>query len=925
MEKYRNPSLPIEERVADLLSRMTLEEKIMQTDQFYSNDFSKRTPEGRVEEILWDVLEESMKGMSVGSVQLRAASPGIANELQRYAVEKTRLGIPFLFSEEALHGLYDSNATCFPQRIGLAGTFEPGLGRRMGRGIAAEARACGIHETFSPVMDLTWDPRYGRVEEAFGEDTYLGGEFAREIVKGMQGEDLKSPDTVAAEPKHYCGYGTPVGGLNCAPSAMGRHDVYAWVLPVFEQAFAEGGAWNTMCSYAAIDGQPVASDYELLTEVLRGQYHMPGFVRSDMTAVARLRGSHYTAVDNRDAIRQGLEAGVDMQLYDFTHEEWMEDIRQLVESGEMAEEVLDRACERVLKLKFALGLFERPYVDESLYGKTVNCKAHQETALDIARKSICLLKNHKNTLPLCDSHRTIAVVGPGADEPALGDYSAGTKASHTVTVLEGIRQLAGEGRTVLYEKGCSYLGEKIIPFHPGWFAGKDGEQGLTARYYNNWDLSGEPVVVREDEMVNFNWIYAKPHPALNADRFSVAWTGILKPQESFRGCIAVPGQDSMRLYVDGKLLIDAWNRERSADGAEAVPADASPEAGTGSPLEERQESGNLEVGAGSPSEEGRKDRSLEPDGTEDSRMADFTFEAGREYDIRLEFRNDARGARVVLGYNRGREDWKPAIDAVGKADIAVVCLGDNAETSGENLDRTDLALPGKQREFLQKLAATGTPIVLVLQNGRPLSLTWEEAHIPAILECWFPGEKGGRAIAEVLFGKISPSGRLPMSFPRAVGQVPCNYNRLPGGGWRYVEMDWNPLYPFGYGLTYTSFSYSDLQVEGDGLSAAEVEAGAEVKVSFTVTNTGSRFGEETAQLYLRDMVSSTVKPKKELAGFQKVALNPGESQRVELPIGRRQMRTLDRRFQWHVEPGEFRVMAGDNAADTLLTGRFEIK
>lgn len=871
MEKYRNASLPIEERVEDLLSRMTLEEKIMQTDQYsIIGDYTKRNAHGRVEEFRWEEFEKALKGRSVGSVQFRAASSRLANQLQRYAVEKTRLGIPFLFSEEALHGLLDGHATCFPQQIGLAGTFEPQLGRQMGRAIAAESRASGVHETWNPVMDLSWDPRYGRVEEAFGEDTYLSGEFAREIVKGMQGEDLKRPDTVAAEPKHYCGYGTPVGGLNCAPAAMGRHDVFAWALPVFEQAFAEGGAWNAMCSYTAIDGQPVASDHELLTEVLRGQYGMPGFVRSDMTAVARLKGSFFTAKDNREAIRQGLEAGVDLQLYDFTHEEWMESIRSLIESGEMPEEVLDRACGRVLRLKFALGLFENPYVDESLQEKTVHCAAHQDVALHIARKSICLLKNDKKILPLSDSWRTIAVVGPGADEAALGDYSPNTEKSHVVTVLEGIRQLAGEDRTVLYEKGCSYLGEKVTPFHPGWLTAEDGEQGLTARYYNNWDLGGEPAVTRRDWTVNFNWIYAKPHADVNAERFSVVWTGSLKPRESFRGCIAIPGQDSMRLYVDGELLIDAWHGE-------------------------------------------------------DSREADFMFEKDREYDIRLEFRNDARGARVVLGYNRGREDWKPAMDLVKKADIAILCLGDNGETCGENLDRTQLTLPGKQQEFLKEAAATGTPIILVLQNGRPLALTWEEAHIPAILECWFPGEKGGRAIAEILFGKTYPSGRLPMSFPRTVGQVPCNYNRLPGGGWRYVEMDWNPLYPFGYGLTYTRFGYSCLRIEGDGLTAAQVESGAQVKVSFTVTNQGEYFGEETAQLYLRDMVSGTVKPGRELAGFEKVALHPGESRRVELFLGRRQMRTLDRKFEWHVEPGEFRIMVGDNAADILLEGSFEIK
>lgn len=876
MEKYKNDALSVDERVADLISKMTLDEKIKQTDQFYTNDFTQRTPNGRIEKIQWDRLKESTQDMSVGSVQLRGASPKLANELQRYAVEHTRLGIPFLFSEEALHGLFDQYATCFPQQIGLAGTFEPELGRQMGRAIAAEARAYGVHETFSPVMDLTRDPRYGRVEESFGEDTYLCGEFAREIVKGMQGDSLDRPDTIAAEPKHYVGYGTPVAGLNCAPSAMGRHDIFAWCLPVFEEAFVKGGAWNAMCSYNAIDGTPVASDHELLTEVLRGQYHMPGFVRSDMTAVLRLYGSHYTAKNQNDAIRQGMEAGVDLQLYDFTHEEWTQGIRHLIESGQMAEEVLDTACGRVLKLKFALGLFENPYVDEELYEMTADCEAHQRIALKIARKSICLLKNDQKLLPLSEKYQTIAVVGPGADEPVLGDYCTDFEPSHMVTVLDGIRRHAGGQRTILYEKGCSYLGESIQPVPPAWLVDEEGVPGLTGRYYNGWEMKGEPVVTRNDPMIRFNWIYAKPYPDLQADCFSVVWTGRLKTTENFEGCMAIPGQDSMRLYVDGKLLIDGWHQDGCAKA------------------------------------------------NEEERIADFVFEADREYNIRLEFCNDARGARVVFGYNKGRENWKPALEMVRKADVAVVCLGDNVETSGENFDRTDLVLPGKQLDFLKEIAATKTPVVLVLQNGRPLSLTWEQENIPAILECWFPGEKGGLAIGEILFGKTMPSGRLPMSFPRSVGQVPCNYNRLPGGGVRYVEMDWNPLYPFGYGLTYTTFAYSDLEVVGDGLSAQAVEQGETVQIAFTVTNSGNCFGEETAQVYLRDMVSSTVKPMRELAGFEKIPLQPGERRRVTVSLGFRQMRTLNRNYAWHVEPGSFQVMVGDNAANMLLTGQFEI-
>lgn len=871
MEHYKNPALSIEERTADLLSRMTLEEKIKQTDQFYVFDFARTSPEGRVLETDMDAMAGLMGGMSVGSVQLRGCTPRIANRLQRYAVEETRLGIPFLYSEEALHGFFDTHATCFPQQISLAATFQPELGKEMGHCIAAEARACGVHETFSPVMDLTRDPRYGRVEESFGEDTYLCGEFAREIVKGMQGSDLKAPDAVAAEPKHYVGYGTPVAGLNCAPSAMGRRDIFAYCMPVFEEAFVNGGAWNAMCSYNSIDGQPVSSDREILTDVLRGQFHMPGFVRSDMTAVSRLYDWHFTAPSKTDAIRQGLEAGVDLQLYDFTHEEWTEGIRSLIREGRMQEDVLDTACGRVLKLKFALGLFENPYVEESRYEKTANCPKYQETAAAIARKSICLLKNKDNLLPLSPALKTIAVIGPGADEPALGDYCTGYDPRHMVTVLDGIRQLAGEGTKILYEKGCSYLGEQLIPFHPGWFVSEDGSAGLTGRYYNGWQMQGEPVTTRVDSMIRFNWIYAKPHPDVDAAFFSVVWTGILKAPESFSGCLGLSGMDSMRLYVDGELLLDSWGVSEK-----------------------------------------------------DGLLTDFAFEAGREYAIRLEFCNDARGAGVLFGYNRGRDNTQAAVAAAKNADVAIVCLGDNTETSGENLDRTELTLPGTQPDFLKRIAATGTPVVLVLQNGRPLSLTWEQEHIPAIVEAWFPGEKGGRAIAEILFGITAPSGRLPMSFPKSVGQVPCNYNRFPGGGKRYVEMDWEPLYPFGFGLTYTTFAYSGLTISGSGLSAGEAERGAEIIISFTVTNTGTVFGEETAQVYVRDVCASVVKPVKELAGFEKTALYPGESRLIRISLGRRQLRTLNMQYQWHVEPGEFEIMVGDNAADVLLEGRFSL-
>lgn len=868
---YQNPNLSIEERLDDLLSRMTMEEKLRQIDQYSMHEF---LPDQKVffpESIDEQAMEKAMGDIPFGSVQSRYVGPQITNALQKYAVEKTRLGIPLLFSEEALHGFTDPNSTCFPQQIGLAATFDPEWGYKMGRAIATETRSYGVAETFSPVMDLARDPRYGRTEETYGEDTHLSAEFARETVKGLQGNSLAAPDTVAAEPKHYVGYGNPIGGLNCAPSTMGRHDVLAYCMPVFEAAFADGHATNTMCSYNAIDGTPVAMDHEILTDILRGEFGMPGFVRSDMTAVAMLHTAHAVAATKKDAIQLGVSAGVDLQLYDFSHEEWQDGIKELIEEGRLSEEALDQACRRVLRVKFMCGLFENPYVDESLNAKVVNCKAHQDLARQIAEEGAVLLKNEGNLLPLDKhAHKKIAVVGPQANVAVLGDYSNGAPKEHTVSLYQGISKLlseAGSDTELVYEKGCNILGDEIKPMNHWWMRSEDGEHGFTARYYNGPAIEGEPVVTRMDQQINFNWIYTKPHPDVDTKQFCVLWTGTLVPPESFEGNIGLSSLDSMRLYIDGKLLVDGWGEGKSAN-----------------------------------------------------QMVPFTFEAGKKYDVRIEYRNDMRGVRVIFGYNKGNEDFTKALAAAKDADVVIAALGDSAETSGENFDRTDLNLPGNQLAFLKELYAVNPNVVLVMQSGRPASITWEQDHIPAIVDGFFPGEKGGDALARVLFGDVNPSGRLPYSFPRTVGQIPCHYGRFPAGGRRYVEMDWNPLYPFGYGLSYTTFQYSKMK-----LSAHEIPADGSVDVTFTVTNTGDRFGKEAAQVYIHDSFSSTVKPIKELAGFKKVALAPGESKEITITIGYKQLRTLTSKFEWVVEPGEFEVYLGNNAENVLDQDKFVVK
>ncbi len=865
MSDYRDAHWDVDARVSDLLDRMTLEEMILQTDQYFSHDFTRRNRLDDVEYIDMEKLDSLLRGNSVGSIQMRGMTPEQVNMVQAYAVEKTRLGIPFLFSEEALHGLCHRTATAFPQQIGLAATYNPALGRRMGRAIGTEARAMGIHETYSPVMDLIRDPRYGRTEETYGEDTHLGAEFAREVVKGMQGDCLAAPDSVASEPKHYAGYGAPVGGLNCAPCAMGRHEVFSDALPVFEAAFADAGAVDVMCSYNAIDGVPVAADHELLTEVLRDQWGMRGFVRTDLTACARLYDNHYVADTRQEAMAMSLEAGVDLQLYDFPHEEWQAGLKELVESGRLSAETIRRACGRVLKVKFMLGLFERPYVDVTRRAVYVHSAEHRALAREIARQSVVLLKNENGLLPLRKDMKTIAVLGPGAGSAMLGDYTPSGKGG--ISILEGIRRIVSPDTKVLYAGGCHFLGDAAVPFSSDELRDEEGMPGLTGRYYNGRAFEGEPVMTRTDRTINFNWIMSKPHGDLDAYCFSVRWTGKLVPQQSLQGWIGFSTQDSMRLYVDGELILDGWGEKKDAN-----------------------------------------------------RTVPFSFEQGRSYDLRIDFTNDRRGARVVFGYNREREDFTRAVELAKQAEVALVFVGDSLETSGENFERVNLDLPGRQPEFVRAVAATGTPVVLVLQTGRPASIVWEQENIPAILEAWFPGEEGGPAVAEILFGDCSPSGRLPISFPKHVGQIPCHYSRRPGGGKRYVEMDWLPLYPFGYGLGYTEFAYGGLT-----LSAQTIAPGDSVTATFNVSNTGKRPGTAVPQLYLRDMFSSTVKPMKTLAAFCKVDLLPGETKRVSLTISPRAMRTLDRQFHWSVEPGDFRVWLADHAEHPIEKCDFRVE
>lgn len=859
---FADKNLNIEERILDLISRMTLEEKVRQLD-IYSG--AEVLTDSKMPAIFdGDKYKELYGELGIGCLQIRYSSAKLNNQIQEYNIKNTRLGIPVLFSEETLHGLVWPEATIFPQQIALAGTFEPDLAYKQGRAIASEVRSLGVHEGWSPVLDLARDPRWGRVEEGYGEDTYLGAKFAYKMVEGLQGNDLTRNNSIVSEPKHFSGYGAPSGGLNCGPAMFGRRDHANYCLPIFEAAF-HAGALNTMCSYNTIDGVAVAGDKELLTDVLRNELGMKGFVRSDMTAIRMLHTCHYAAKSDREAIKMGIEAGVDMQLYDYPHEEYQNTLIDLVNTGEITEEVINISCSRVLRVKFMLGLFENPFTDETLSERVVNCREHKEIALEVAEKSICLLKNQNNILPLKKSIKNIAVIGPSAAVCRFGGYSSASSVERGITLLDGIKSLVSKDIKVVYNSGCNILDTDIKPIPQNWLRDADGKSGLTGEYFNNLDFSGEPVCTRVDRMINFNFIYSKPAAGVNADKFAVRWSGTLLTDCRFKGCIGLSTMDSMRLWIDNNLVVDGW------------------------------------------------------EGLNANQMIDFDFVQGKEYQIRIEYKNDQRGARVIFGYNNGRLNMDEAIQIAQNADVAIVAVGDSEETCGENFDRADLGLPGKQLDLVKAIHATGTPVVLVLQNGRPMSITWENDNIPAIIEAWHIGEQGGMAISKVIFGDVNPAGRLPMSFPKSVGQIPVHYNRCPFSATKYVEMDWLPLYPFGYGLSYTNFEYSNIR-----LSKAEIKINETVDVMFDVTNAGDCHGEEVAQLYIHDEYSSVLRPYKELAGFKRIYLEKGERKTVILTLGYEQLRVLNKEFKWVVEEGKFEVMVGNNSANILLTGEFNV-
>ncbi|MGA9769945.1 MAG: glycoside hydrolase family 3 N-terminal domain-containing protein [Blastocatellia bacterium] len=704
------PQSEIEKKINALLARMTLEEKLGQLQQLDGEANGNYRPEH---------IELVRKGLLGSTLNVRGAKR--ANELQRIAVEESRLKIPLIFGFDVIHGY----RTIFPVPLGEASSWDSAAVERAASIAAAESRAAGVHWTFAPMVDIARDPRWGRIVEGAGEDPYLGSVMARARVRGFQGRDYSAPDRVIACAKHWVGYGAAEAGRDYNTTEISEWTLREIYFPPFKAA-VDAGVGTFMSAFNDLNGVPTSANPFTLTRVLRGEWKFDGFVVSDYTSVEELL-RHGVAANEMEAAQKALAAGVDMEMVSRLYNKHG---LQLVKEGRLSQTTIDEAVRHILRIKFRLGLFDKPYTDESRESGVIMSRENREAARLIAARSMVLLKNDRDTLPVNRDVKSIAVIGPLADsqKDMIGSWSGDGKAEDAVTLLAGIKAKVSSATKISYIKGC--------------------------------DIEGD----------------------------------------------------------------------------------------TGGGI------------------------------------------------------NDA--ARIAR-----------------EADITIVAVGESAEMSGEASSRSNLDLPGRQLELVKALQATGKPVVVVLMNGRPLTINWIAENSPAILETWFAGTEAGNAIADVLFGDVNPGGKLPVTFPRAVGQVPIYYNHKNTGrppdpnnkySSKYLDIGVEPLFAFGYGLSYTQFKLSNLQ-----LSAQSIRADGKITASVDVENTGRRAGDEVVQLYVRDVAASRTRPIKELKGFERITLKPAEKRRIQFTLAPEHLGFYNTDMRFVVEPGTFKVMVGTNSVDGL--------
>jgi beta-glucosidase len=876
---YKDPHAPIEKRVADLLSRMTIEEKFWQLFMI-PGDIPAGEEAKYQNGIFGFQVRASQKKGDAGAQMLdygvsddATALRNLTNSLQKYFIERSRLGIPMIAFDEALHGLVRGGATVFPQAIALGATWDTALVGHVAKAIAAEARVRGIRDVLSPVINIADDPRWGRVEETYGEDPLLTSAIAVAFVKAFEQEGI------VTTPKHFVA-NVGAGGRDSYPIHLDERLLDEIYFPPFRACFEKGGSRSVMTAYNSLDGTPCTANSWLLTKTLKGDWKFKGFVISDANGVDIENALHLTAADNAESGKLSINAGLDV-IFQTSYDHYKLFIPHFLDGG-IDRRRIDDAVARVLRAKFELGLFDHPYVTEEDVRQWGDMGAHKALAQLAARESIVLLKNEQGVLPIGGQVHRIAVIGVDAAEARLGGYSG--PGNGKVSILDGIRRRAGAGVDVSYTAGCGHRNWEWTVV-PGEYLGRgaggsggsggsgsvaagsanggsDGGSGLTGEYFNNLDLAGKPAVTRIDKNINFQWTLHTPAPELGHDFYSARWTGVLHSPKSGRYHIGLDGNDGYRLWLDGKLVIDNWKKQ-----------------------------------------------------TYSTKMVELAFEQGHDYAIRVEFFEPVGNAHLKLIWDLDAPDLDARIDsavtAAGKADIAIVAAGIN---EAEFQDRASLALPGRQEEMIRRIAATGKPVVVLLVGGSAITMrSWLDS-VRGVMAVWYPGEEGGHAVAEVLFGDHDPGGRLPMSFPISEAQLPWVYDHLPTGrGDDYNNLSGLPLFPFGYGLSYTHFDYRDLR-----LSKTKISGKDSAVLSCTVKNTGEREGDEVVQLYIRELLSSVARPVIALKGFERIHLQPGESKAISFVISPSVLEALDKDLKMGVEPGDYQLMIGASSRDLRL-------
>ena len=831
---YRDPALPVAQRVRDLLGRMTPDEKFWQLFMIPGDRDSSAYDYSH------GIFGLQVSPAGSGGRGARAHAARI-NAIQRYFTDSTRLGIPVIPFEEALHGLARPGATIFPQAIGLAATWDTALMARVAGAIAGETRSRGIRQVLSPVVNLATDVRWGRTEETYGEDPLLASRMAAAYVGAMERAG------VIATPKHFVA-NVGEGGRDSYPIEVSDRQLQELYFPPFRAALA-AGARSVMTAYNSVDGSPATQNRRLLTDILKRDWGFTGFVISDAAATGGATVLHHTEGSTASAAADALAAGLDVIFQSSypQHRPYLDAVRR----GLIPAAVIDSAVGRVLRAKFELGLFEHPVVNADSADLVNRSSAHRALALEAARASVVLLRNAGGILPLRRGLRSVAVIGADAADARLGGYSA--PADDVVSILDGLRAALGAG-VVRYAPGPGRIDTAAVVVPASALE-------LSGSYFTNNRLEGTPVLVRRDPAIDFRWTLDSPAPGIAYDWYSARWTGTLTVPASGASRIGIEGNDGYRLYLDGTLVLDNWRKV--SFGTHFVPVKLAPGSRHAIRLEYFESTGNARLR--------------------------LLWDAGLTH---------ARRARIVA-----------AAALAARSEVAIVVAGIE---EGEFRDRANLGLPGSQEELIRRVAATGTPVVVVLVGGSAVTMPWLE-RVGAVLDVWYPGEAGGTAVADVLTGRADPAGRLPITFPLAEGQLPLRYNHKPTGrGDDYVDLTGQPLFPFGYGLSYTAFRYADLVI------SPASRPGDVATIRCRVTNTGPREGDEVVQLYLHQELASVAQPVIRLAGFERIRLRPGESREVTFDLGRDQLEILDRDMHRVLEPGDYRVMIGSSSKDIRL-------